>query len=191
MNLPADNSVDSVWKVESRLSVLNCQPWLEVFRECVRLADGRLVDDFYSIAIPEYVVVAAFDDGGNVLMERQYRHGARTTSFALPAGYIDPGEEAVQAARRELREETGYTATTWELLGRYVVDGNRGCGWANLFLAQGLSFEGPPNGSDLAPIEVTLIPEAEARARLGRGEITELASGAALAIAFLRNGRVG
>jgi ADP-ribose pyrophosphatase len=78
--------------------------------------DGRLVEDFYSIAIPEYVVVAAFDSDGNVLLERHYRHGAGATTSSLPSGYVDPGEKASEAARRELREETGYTASSWELL---------------------------------------------------------------------------
>jgi ADP-ribose pyrophosphatase len=63
------------------------------------------------------VVVLAVDDTGaepRVLLERQYRYAAQEFMLELPAGRIDPGEDALAAGKRELLEETGYTARTWK-----------------------------------------------------------------------------
>ena len=66
---------------------------------------------------PGSVVVLAVDDGARgtrVLLERQYRHAANDYLWELPAGRVDPGESALAGARRELLEETGYTARRWK-----------------------------------------------------------------------------
>jgi ADP-ribose pyrophosphatase len=66
---------------------------------------------------PGSVVILAVDDGPrgrSVLLERQYRHAAQDFLWELPAGRIDDGETAAAAARRELLEETGYTARRWQ-----------------------------------------------------------------------------
>ena len=66
---------------------------------------------------PGSVVILAVDDGARgirILLERQYRHAANDFLWELPAGRIDSGETALAAARRELLEETGYTARRWK-----------------------------------------------------------------------------
>jgi ADP-ribose pyrophosphatase len=70
------------------------------------------------------VVVLAVDDRGRILLERQYRHAAQSMMWELPAGRIDEGESVLAAAKRELLEETGYTAQTWKkILYFYVSPG--------------------------------------------------------------------
>ena len=63
---------------------------------------------------PGSIVVLAIDDSGKVLLERQYRYAVGRRMWELPAGRIDSGESKLAAARRELLEETGYTATRWQ-----------------------------------------------------------------------------
>jgi ADP-ribose pyrophosphatase len=66
---------------------------------------------------PGSIVILAVDDAGGmprVLLERQYRHATRARLWELPAGSLDPGEQPLPAAKRELLEETGYTASKWQ-----------------------------------------------------------------------------
>lgn len=173
------------WTVENRRSLLDKRPWLEVFQETVRLSDGRLIDDFYQVDMPDFVVIVARTIEGRLVMERQYRHGARRYSWTLPAGYIDAGEDPAAAARRELLEETGYEAMRWRLLGVFTVDGNRGCGRAHFFFADGCRLAGQPLNNDHSTIEVTLMEPVEAMQRLRAGEVVELATAAGLGLAAI------
>jgi len=161
-------------------------PWFEVFQESIRLPNGRLVDDFFTIDSPEYTVMACFDGEGNILAERLYRHGGKTVTWSVPAGYIQPGETAEDAARRELREETGLQAGSLEKLGQFVVDGNRGCGWAHLFVARDLTKVATPDNDDLASTELIWIPYEEMLQHLFEGEVAELSTAATLAMVSAR-----
>src|SRR5207237_1365475 len=70
------------------------------------------------------VVVLAVDDSTSpprVLLERQYRHAAQDYLWELPAGRIDPGEQELKAAKRELLEETGYTANGWHRILKFYA----------------------------------------------------------------------
>src|SRR5579863_7365502 len=70
------------------------------------------------------VVVLAVDDSHKtprILLERQYRHAAKDYLWELPAGRIDPGEHELEAAQRELIEETGYTATKWRRILKFYA----------------------------------------------------------------------
>jgi ADP-ribose diphosphatase len=176
----------SDWVVESSTSILRREPWIEVFEEHLRLPDGRRVDDFYTIRLRNFVAVAALTQAGELLMVSHYRHGPRRMTRSLPSGFIEAGETPADAARRELLEETGYVADTWEALGSWVVDGNRRCGEEHVFLATGARRVADPTMDDLAEATVELMAVDEAVDRLWRGDISELASASGLALALLR-----
>ena len=89
---------------------------LKVRRDRVALPDGSESVREY-ITHPGAVVVVAVLPDGRLLFERQFRYPLRRAFLELPAGKIDAGEELLACARRELREETGYEAATWQYLG--------------------------------------------------------------------------
>jgi len=172
--------------VESTTSILRREPWIEVFEEHIRLPDGRLVDDFYSIRLPDFVVIAPVTEDGRLVLVRHYRHGPRRVTHSLPSGFIEGAESPGEAAKRELLEETGYAAGEWSALGSYVVDGNRRCGLEHVFLATGVRRVSEPFSADLAESTVELIKLEEATETLRRGDISELASAAGLSLALLK-----
>jgi ADP-ribose pyrophosphatase len=87
------------------------------------------------------VVVLAVDDTTatpRVLLERQYRHAAGDHLWELPAGRIDPGEQELKAAKRELLEETGYTAKNWRRILKFYASPGFVAETMSVFLATGL-----------------------------------------------------
>ncbi len=86
--------------------------FLRVVRDTVRLPDGRSATREV-VLHPGAVVVVALLDDGQVLLERQYRHPVGRVMVEFPAGKLDAGEDRLACARRELLEETGYSAREW------------------------------------------------------------------------------
>jgi ADP-ribose pyrophosphatase len=87
------------------------------------------------------VVILAVEETGlepRVLLERQYRHAARQTLWELPAGRIDKGEKGLAAAKRELLEETGYTASRWKRILRFYASPGFLAETMDIYLAQEL-----------------------------------------------------
>ncbi len=179
------------WRVRARKSELHRPPWLEVSRESVELPDGRVIDDFYSVEMQDFGIVAAFTDQGEIVVERLYRHGPNRLTWSLPAGYVQEGESPLEATVRELREETGYEAGEWTPAGSFIVDGNRGCGWCHCFTARGARRVQEPKSDDLAEAEVFLVSWDRLIELLATGEVTELASAAAIGLACIRLGPQG
>lgn len=89
--------------------------FLKVQCDTVRLPDGKQSKREY-IKHPGAVVILPLMDDGSVLLERQFRYPLQEVFIEFPAGKIDPGEDPLACAKRELQEETGYTAKQWQFV---------------------------------------------------------------------------
>jgi ADP-ribose pyrophosphatase len=178
------------WRVLGSTELLNRLPWLRVSVERVRLPNGHEIPDFYRVELPEWAQVFAVTDDGRVAMIEQYKHGPGVVSLELPAGYLEPGEDPEVAARRELREETGLAADEWRYLGRYFIDGNRGCGASHIFLVQQARQVGAPTLEDSEMITQRRLALDEVRAAWRDGTISNMGTIGAvgLALAILAEG---
>jgi len=145
---------------------------LHVHRDEVRLPDGSTSIREY-IRHPGAVVVLPLLDSGEVILERQHRYPLGRDFIEVPAGKIDPGEDTLACAQRELLEETGYVASDWQ----YVTTVYPCIGYADerlvFYLAKGLEYRGPRRDEDEF-LEVFTLPFAEALEQVRRGEICEV-----------------
>lgn len=111
--------------------------FLKVQKDTVTLPDGSRSEREF-IRHPGAVVILPVLDDGSILLERQYRYPLDQVFYEFPAGKIDAGEDHLDCAKRELREETGYTATDW----RFVCTIHNAIAYSDehleIFLARGL-----------------------------------------------------
>lgn len=144
---------------------------LHVHRDEVRLPDGKTSVREY-IRHPGAVVILPLTQSGELILERQHRYPLGRDFIEVPAGKIDPGEQTLACAQRELLEETGYKAQDW----RYVTTVYPCIGFADerldYYLAQDLAFEGHQRDDDEF-LEVFSLPIDQALAMVQTGEICE------------------
>ena len=171
------------WQVLNSREIYRAKPWIALSLQQVRLPDGTLVDDYHCVEMPAYTVIFAETEDGQVIVERQYKHGLRKVSLTLPAGLVEPGEDTLAAAQRELLEETGYEAPDWRHLGSFVPNSNYGCGQAHLYAARGALRVAEPDAGDLEEIEVLLLSPDELLQALQAGEIGAASMALAVALA--------
>lgn len=107
-----------------------------------------------------------------VLVERQFRHAAQQFLYEVPAGTMDPGEDRLEAAKRELLEETGYRAGKWTKLVRYFASPGFLGEWMQIFLAEDLT-PGEAHPEEDESLELQFVPLSELLRLIDAGKIQD------------------
>jgi len=175
-----------LWKIISSKTVFEQNPWLRVISEDVELPDGRIVEGYLRLEAPDFVMITPANQQEEIGLIRSYKHGLKSTDIQPPAGYIDKGETPLEAAKRELLEETGSLSQHWQSLGSYVIAGNRGAGKAHFFLATDCEQVAEPDPGDLEIQEVLWVPISKVREKWEKGQFSQLSSSAILGLALSR-----
>lgn len=121
---------------------------------------------------PDCVAIVAIDAEDNVILVRQFRHAVERELLEIPAGGIEPGEEPLQSALRELEEETGYIAGRMERLGGFYSSPGYATEFLHLFLATELQ-KASSRVRDDEIIEVVPIPLKQVRSLITSGELRD------------------
>lgn len=145
--------------------------FLQIRREMVRLPDGGQASREF-VVHPGAVMIVPLLDDGSLLLERQFRHPMGRVMLEFPAGKLDEGEDPLACARRELQEETGYSASQWAHAGvlhnaiAYSTEG------IAIYFARGLRA-GERRLDEGEFLELTTLSPEALDAACAQGEVTD------------------
>lgn len=160
------------WEVVSSKYLFK-EKYLTVRSDHVRMPSGHEIPDFYVIEYPNWINVIAITAEGLFIIERQYRNGIRAINYEICAGMIEDGETPIEAAQRELLEETGYGGGEWT---EYCVTTPNPSSMSNYnytFLAIGVTKIAKPKTEESEDIEIELLTLEQVKQLLQEGKITE------------------
>ena len=101
-------------------TVIYENPWVNLYVDRVQFPDGRIIERHHVLEFEKEAVAVVVEDAqGRILLVHAYRYTTDTIEWEVPAGIIEPGESVLEAARREVREESGYDTEGHELIYTY------------------------------------------------------------------------
>jgi len=128
---------DLKWKILSSEYLFN-DLWFKVRKDRCASPQGKIIDPYYVYEFPEWVTAFALTEDNKVIMARQYRHAVGEVCIELPGGCVDGSDKTLEEAiARELLEETGYSFSSFENLGKISANPSTNNNWMHMFLARG------------------------------------------------------
>jgi ADP-ribose pyrophosphatase len=169
-------------KIVARRST-RISPWMEVIEREVEFAPNTPIQSYHAVGQADYIAILAMTAARRIPLVRQYRPAVEGFTWELPAGLVDPGEDAAETCKRELLEETGLSAHAVHPLGSASPCTGRMSNRIHSFFVEA----GEPGAANApeAGIEMKLVSETDLAAMIARGEfVSQLHLGTiALAVA--------
>lgn len=146
--------------------IMHVSPWMDVIEREVEFAPGTPIQSYHAVGQADYIAILAMTPQRLIPLVRQYRPAVETFTWELPAGLVDPGEDAVETCERELLEETGLRARAVRALGTASPCTGRMSNRIHSFFVEA----GAPEREPESGIEVRFVSEAELVAAIAGGE---------------------
>jgi ADP-ribose pyrophosphatase len=151
---PANSDIQKWQRVTSSFAL--SEPWFRVRKDEVRLASGKVIDDYFVWESPDIATIVPITEDGKFILVQQYRYAVDKIMYQFPAGGVGKSEMPEAAARRELEEESGYIASEIEFLGDSAAYPTKLSGWHHLYLAKNVTPTGTKQDDENEPTEVIL-----------------------------------
>jgi len=172
------------WTIRDRKTLYSGNIFTAEHLNCHHPGKG-LDHDFIVLNTPEWINVVAITEDGRFIMVKQHRLGTDEYTLETPAGLAEPGEDPMEAARRELREETGYMAKNIALIKSLTANPSCMSTVIHFYCATGCAMAGAQSLDPAEDIEVLLYTESEILNMLSTGAINHSIIVTALSMYFL------
>ena len=174
------------WEEISCEHIINDE-WIDFRKSAYKFPDGRTFEPYYSYSRRDYVVRVATDEEGNYICVRQFRHGIKRVTTEFCAGGIErtdgkqygnrlnveSAEDALEAAKRELMEETGYESDDWIFLLSVPSNATMADNYANIFVARNCKKVSGQSLDETEFLNVHLHTRAEIDSMIEAGEFPQ------------------
>lgn len=189
MNLSDDTTELKKWEFINSKEEYKTK-FFSVEKKAYKLPNGKIVEDYYQINRPDYVIVIAINSKGEILVERNYRYGIDDFVLELPQGWIDNNETVLEAGVRELSEETGYTGRV-EMLGTFYAQPgyiNQNAFVVKITLDE--SYIGSLNTEEDENIEMQFLSIIEINKLISQNKIKDMGMLSALAMYTIKENKI-
>ena len=151
---------EKIWEVISSEYIIK-RPWMTARRDHLIMPSGEECPEWYVLEFPEWINVIALTIEGEVIMERHYRPGLKRYDWEIPAGVVEEGETLLQAAKRELLEETGFAGGQWQEIMSCCANPTNTSNLSHTFFVTNVERIAMPTQEQSEDISVWTMPQAE------------------------------
>ncbi|HKZ65035.1 MAG TPA: NUDIX hydrolase [Chitinophagaceae bacterium] len=161
------------WKIISSEYLFN-DLWFKVRKDKCETPQGKIVDPYYVYEFPTWVTAVAITEDGKIVLEKQYRHALGETCIEIPGGCVDDTDKSLEEAiERELLEETGYSFSSFEYLGKISANPSTNSNLMHMFLAKGGRKVASQELDHNEEIEIELVSIEELKDLLRENKIVQ------------------